>query len=186
MNFLFPVVYTIWFLSEFLLSRLLRSNQSDKKGADKNSLAIIWIVVVPSIAISSYIAQRFYVPISHSPWIGYAGLIIMVVGIALRLMVVKSLGRFFTVDVTIREDHQLKTDGFYSIVRHPSYFAAWLSFVGFGISVNNWLSLLIASTAAFGVFLYRIRIEETVLIKQFGDQYLEYKKSTKAIIPFIF
>ncbi|MEP6738394.1 MAG: isoprenylcysteine carboxylmethyltransferase family protein [Chryseolinea sp.] len=185
MNITFPIVYTLWFLSEVVLNRLKRSGNSDKKDADKNSLLLIWIVVIPVIVISSYLAQRFYIPILESKWTGYAGLIIMIVGIVLRLMVIKSLGRFFTVDVTIREDHQLKKDGFYSVVRHPSYSASWLSFAGYGISLNNWVSFLLVSFSALAVFMYRIKVEEKVLIGQFGDQYLNYKKSTKAIIPFL-
>ena len=186
LDLIFPIIYSLWFLSEIILNRLRRSNSSDKKGADKNSLLLIWVVVIPVIVISSYIAQRFYIPIVESQWTGYTGLAIMIIGIVIRLLVIKSLGRYFTVDVTIRQDHQLKKDGFYSLVRHPSYFASWLSFAGFGISVNNWISFLLVSVSALAVFMYRIKVEEEVLINQFGPQYLEYKKSTKAIIPFIF
>ena len=87
--------------------------------------------------------------------------------------------------MAITEGHQLKMDGFYSIVRHPSYFASWLSFVGYGISLNNWVSLVIVATMILGAFLYRISVEEKVLIGQFGDAYLKYREATKAIIPFI-
>lgn len=41
-------------------------------------------------------------------------------------------GEFFTVQVAIKEDHQLKTDGYYTNVRHPSHTASLLSFIGFG------------------------------------------------------
>lgn len=186
MSILFLIIYAIWFLSEFLLSRLKRSGETDIKGADKNSLAIIWIVVVPSIIASSVIASSLYLPIAKNDWIRYAGLAAMTSGIILRLVIIQSLGRFFTVDVTIRSDHQLKKDGFYSLVRHPSYTAALITFIGFGISLNNWVSLAIISISAFMAFLYRIRVEEEALMKQFGGEYVQYKKTTKAIIPFLF
>jgi len=35
-------------------------------------------------------------------------------------------------------------------------------------------------------FLFRIKIEENMLIEKFGDEYREYMKDTKKIIPFIF
>jgi len=35
-------------------------------------------------------------------------------------------------------------------------------------------------------FLYRIKIEESMLIKKFGDEYREYTEKTKKIIPFIY
>ncbi|WP_091394853.1 methyltransferase family protein [Flavobacterium noncentrifugens] len=61
------------------------------------------------------------------------------------------------------ENHKLKTDGFYKFLRHPSYFASLVSFVGFGISLNNWIALAIITTAIFTAFAYRIQVEEKVL-----------------------
>jgi len=34
--------------------------------------------------------------------------------------------------------------------------------------------------------LYRIGVEERMLIERFGDEYREYMKKTKKIIPFIY
>ena len=39
--------------------------------------------------------------------------------------------------------------------------------------------------AAFS-FLIRIRIEEEMLIEEFGDAYREYSDRTKMIVPFIY
>ena len=38
-----------------------------------------------------------------------------------RMWCHRTLGRFFTWEITVRENHELVTDGPYSIVRHPSY-----------------------------------------------------------------
>jgi protein-S-isoprenylcysteine O-methyltransferase Ste14 len=99
---------------------------------------------------------------------------------------VTSLGKFFTVNVTILEDHKLKQDGFYKYVRHPSYSASLLSLFGYGVSLNNWISLVIVTTAALTAFLIRIRIEEKTLTEHFGSEYVEYKKKTKRLIPFVY
>ncbi|MFQ6077173.1 MAG: methyltransferase family protein, partial [Candidatus Bathyarchaeia archaeon] len=37
----------------------------------------------------------------------------------------------------------------------------------------------------FPCYLYRIRIEENMLLEKFGDEYREYIKKTKKIIPFV-
>lgn len=185
MTIIFPITYTIWLISEIALNRLLRSKSTDKQNADKNSLSIIWFTVVISNAIAYYLAMTTYHPIGNILIIGYAGLALIFTGIVLRLIVVRSLGRLFTVDVTIRDGHKLKTDGFYQYLRHPSYFASLLSFVGFGISLNNWVSLILVTVAITTVFIIRINIEEKVLIEQFGEEYLEYKRNTKGLIPFV-
>ena len=185
MTIIFPITYTIWLISEIALNRLLRSKSTDKQNTDKNSLSIIWFTVVISNAIAYYLAMTTYHPIDNNLIIGYAGLALIFTGIVLRLIVVRSLGRFFTVDVTIRDGHQLKTDGFYQYLRHPSYFASLLSFLGFGISLNNWVSLILVTVAITVVFIIRINVEEKVLIEQFGDEYVEYKMRVKGLIPFV-
>ncbi len=185
MSPVFAITYTIWLLSEIILNRTLRSKSTDKQNADKNSLRIIWITVLLSNTLAMFISMNSHLPISVHPATPYVGLVIIFFGILLRLAAVVSLGRFFTVDVTIRADHKLKKDGLYKIFRHPSYFASLLSFMGFGISTNNWLSLLIILVATIAVFRLRIRIEEKTLITQFGQEYLDYKKSTWGMIPFL-
>jgi protein-S-isoprenylcysteine O-methyltransferase Ste14 len=186
MNIFFTSAYIVWFLSEILLNRLLRSNAADEKHADKNSLSLIWITVVISVAIAVVVATTVFLPIYQNASTRYFGVWLLIFGIILRIFVVVSLGKYFTVDVTIRTNHQLKRDGPYRYLRHPSYFASLLSFIGFGISLNNWLSLLVITVAIVSVFIRRIKIEETTLIAQFGTEYLEYKKSTHALIPFIY
>ena len=183
---IFTITYCIWCLSEIILNRLLRTKNTDKQKADKGTLYLIWITIIVCIALSVFISIAFYLPISENSIICYLGLVIIYVGIIFRLLVVRSLGKFFTVTVTIRKDHSLKRDGFYKYIRHPSYLASAMSFVGFGIALNNWISLLLLSIAILSVFVIRIKVEEKVLIEEFGDEYLEYKKTTKSIIPFIY
>lgn len=186
LTLLFGVVYIIWLLSEILLNRLLHSGAGDKQHADKNTLSIIWLIIIITIFLSVFISVKYPVVISAKEWLPYAGLGIIIAGMLIRLLAVYSLGRFFTVDVTIRKDHRLKKDGLYKYLRHPSYFASFLSFVGFGISLNNWLSLLLIIAAIFTAFVLRIKVEEKILTEQFGPEYLEYKKSTYRLIPFLY
>ena len=183
MKLTIAIVYVSWFLSELILGRLKRSNSSDVRRDDRHSLAVIWIVIGFVMPIASIIPRFMEATIADGRWVSYSGVGLIVVGMALRAWAILSLGRLFTVDVTIREGHVLKTDGLYSIVRHPSYFASWLSFVGYGFAQNNWVSLAVVSVAIMAAFLYRIKIEEELLISQFGDAYLKFRKSTKAIIP---
>ncbi|MHA2328707.1 MAG: methyltransferase family protein, partial [Candidatus Hodarchaeales archaeon] len=55
--------------------------------------------------------------------------------------------------------------------------------------VQLFLSSLIGfvfSIIAICLLLIRIQIEESMLIEKFGDEYEEYKKNTKKLIPFIY
>jgi len=183
---IFISIWSIWFLSEILLNVLFRSGKKDKKGQDKGSIRFLWICV----GIGNFLGVIFFIfskfPISNLLMVRYLGLLLILVGMTLRFGAILSLGRLFTVDVTIRENHSIKKDGAYRIVRHPMYFAMLLSFVGFGISLNNWVSLFFITFLILIALLNRIRIEEKLLIKQFGLEYLEYKKRTYRLIPFVY
>jgi len=180
----------LWLASEVFYKQRLASNGTDKKGKDKSSLNILWVIIILSISLSIFVSYvRFgtvSLMIAESTWINYLGLLMIFVGIVSRVFIIKSLGKYFTVDVTIRKDHQIKKDGIYSILRHPSYAASLLTFLGLGIYLNNWFSLGIAFIPPFLAFLYRIKVEEKALIEQFGQDYIDYRKSTKRLIPFIY
>jgi len=183
---LFNWICLIWISSEILINSRLRSNQADKQAADKNSLLIIWGQIIFSITISIFVSANIDLTIVDENWFSLFGLVLMLLGIGFRLLAIKQLGRFFTVDVTIRENHQLLQTGFYKYLRHPSYTGSLLTFLGFGITLNNWLGLGIVFLPTVITMLYRIRIEEKVLAEQFGKSYLEYISKTKRLIPFIY
>ena len=170
------IYYTIWgawFLSEILINLLLRSGKKEKKKQDRGSVHLIWISIL--IANTAGISVHNYtdLPIGHSP----------ALGMILRFFSIASLGKFFTVDVAIREEHVVKQDGIYKILRHPSYTGMLVTFMGFGISLNNWLSALII---IISVMIYRIHIEEKLRLEEFGVEYSFYMKHTKRLIPWIY
>ena len=186
MSLAFTITYIIWALSEFLIGSVLRSKTNDQNNLDKNSLKVIWVGILVGIFLALFIASRYNFPISDYSNLEFVGISLIIIGIIFRLIIIKSLGKSFTSNVSITQNQKLKTNGFYHFLRHPSYTASLLSFIGFGISLNNWVSLIIIIAFVSIVFINRIKVEEKVLIGFFGKEYLDYKKSTKALIPFIY
>ncbi len=183
---LFTVSMGAWFLSEILYKNILKSGDNDKKGKDRSTLNILWLAIPLSIASSVTVSYLTKFPISGETWIYYAGVVCIWLGIIFRFIIIRSLGKYFTVDVTIRENHKIKKEGFYKYVRHPSYAFSLLTSLGLGLYLNNWISLVLAFLIPFIAFSYRITVEERTLIEQFGEEYLEYRRKTKKLIPFIY
>jgi protein-S-isoprenylcysteine O-methyltransferase Ste14 len=183
---IFITIWSIWFASELFLNRILRSGANDKKSYDKGSLRIIWITIGVANSLGVLFTFLFKIPISNLPAVPYLGLLIIVIGMIIRFISIWSLGKFFTVDVTIRDNHKIKSDGIYKFIRHPSYSGSILSFIGFGISLNNRLSLTIIIVLIIVAMLNRIRIEEKILTDQFGEAYLDYKKKTYCLVPWVY
>jgi protein-S-isoprenylcysteine O-methyltransferase Ste14 len=182
----FIVIWSIWFISEILLNRFCRSKDNDKQSADMGSLRIIWITIGIANSLGILTAVFIELPISGYVLVQYIGLVIIVCGIIFRFISILSLGKFFTVDVTIRKEHKIKKDGMYRLIRHPSYTGSLVSFLGFGISLNNLLSLVLIFVPVFFAMLHRIAIEEKFLIDQFGTEYTDYMKKTHRLIPWLF
>ncbi|MGU3374542.1 methyltransferase family protein [Chryseobacterium sp. M5A1_1a] len=186
LQILFSISMVAWFLSEFLYKNILKSNKEDKKDQDKSTLNILWLAIPFSIGAAIAISKLTTLPIILENWILYVGEAFILIGIIFRFIIIRSLGKYFTVDVTIRQDHKIKKEGFYRYLRHPSYAFSLLTSLGLGLYLNNWLSLIFAFVPPFLAFAYRIKIEEQALVEQFGEEYIEYRKKTKKLIPFIF
>ena len=78
----------------------------------------------------------------------------------MRWWAIITLGRFFTVDVTIEKNHELVERGPFHLVRHPSYTGVLLAFVGLALSLRNWAALLVILVPIGVAFIHRMNVEE--------------------------
>jgi len=108
------------------------------------------------------------------------------VGVVFRGYAILYLGRFFTPNVTIVEQHRLIQGGPYRFIRHPTYAGTLLAFLGIALSLGNAASLIIIVVPIVAVLWWRMRIEEAALKEAFGDQYRVYMQRTKRLVPFIY
>lgn len=78
----------------------------------------------------------------------------------------------------------LITKGPYRFIRHPMYTAILLGSIGLLINYFTWLRLAIAVALAI-VLLIKLNWEEKMLSQKF-DEYKEYMKHTRRILPLLF
>jgi len=186
MEYIFKIIWISWFLSEILLNRLFRSKTTNSKDLDKNSLRLIWLTIAISITLGVFSSFHLRFLMVESSWLKYSGLLIIICGMIIRFIAIKTLGKLFTVDLSINENHELIVNGIYKYIRHPAYTGSLLSFLGLGLSLNNWISLIIIFVPVLISFLYRIHVEESLLLEQVGLNYNDYKKSSKRLIPMVY
>jgi len=177
------LVSIIWISFEILISFLLRSNKKSAVSFDRNSILVIWIVI--SLSITAAIFESFHFS-SPSALVFYSGIVLIVVGMLLRIIAILSLRSKFTTNIAIQDDHSLKTDGLYSKIRHPSYTGSLISFLGLGLSFGNWLSFCTIAIPITCAFIYRIRLEERMLLMHFAEEYRQYMEKTKRLLPYIY
>ncbi|WP_441289775.1 methyltransferase family protein [Sorangium sp. KYC3313] len=112
------------------------------------------------------------------------GLGCIVAGGALRIVAVKTLGRFFTAHVSIAQDHAVCDRGPYRFIRHPSYVGLLFLNAGPSIAAGTWFALAATVAATLVANFYRVRVEETALVSKLGEAYRAYQARTPRWMPF--
>lgn len=177
----------IYLISELLLSVTRRSRSRTGIKQDRSTLRVLWLIIIASVAGGTYVAMLW--PAAGLPdgrISAGIGVVLFVAGLLLRWWAIITLGRFFTVDVTIEKDHELVERGPFRVVRHPSYAGVLLAFVGFGLSLQNWAALLVILLPIGAAFIHRINVEEDALLHALGPRYADYMKRTQRLVPFIY
>jgi len=116
----------------------------------------------------------------------WAGLATIVAGSLLRRHCWRMLGASFTGAVIVRPDQAVVDRGAYRYVRHPSYTAGAILFLGIGLALANWIGLVVLMGAVSAVYGYRVGVEERALLATIGDPYRRYMSRTKRFVPFVF
>ena len=182
---LFIIAFLLWAACEAFNTygpRLYRRTTIIQE-SDQGSYWIILLIVWGSMFIS-FLARALDLGVFHNG-LQFLGLGMVFVGIAFREWAVVSLGRFFTVAVTVASDQTLVKHGPYRWLRHPSYSGSILSLVGFPLAMGTWvggLSILVLSLVGY---FYRVKVEEKALLKVFGDEYQDYMQHTWRFFPWI-
>lgn len=89
------------------------------------------------------------------------------------------------VSLKVSETHRPEkviTSGVYSKVRHPQYFAGILSHLGVSLLLSAYFALLVSPVVIVLYVLLSLK-EERELIKEFGEEYVEYTKKVPMIFP---
>jgi len=121
-----------------------------------------------------------------------AGLLLLLIGGYVRgraRLELKNKAGFSSLAATGRlqviDKHQLVRDGLYKHIRHPIYLGETIRNLGIVLIFSSIYGLLFIA-AATPLLLFRIRNEEKMLTKAFGEEYKEYQRKTKKIIPYIY
>jgi protein-S-isoprenylcysteine O-methyltransferase Ste14 len=183
---LFDTAYFVWFACELIGAVLiprLRQRGATRVRRDRGSTALILLTVWISLVVALYFGYGGVGPLPD--WVFYPGVFLMLLGILVRQWAIAVLGRFFSLHVRVVEDHRVVDKGPYRLVRHPSYTGLLITFIGLSLAVQSLGALLVLLAIFFVSYGYRMKVEEKALLSELGDNYANYMKRTKRIIPYL-
>ena len=162
------VQFAIPFFVVFLAG-LIVSSRDDYNGL----VPVLWNLVVKPESLSMLSAQNI------------TGLALFIGGLTIAIVAVSTLRKFYASTLITREDHQLITHGIYRFTRHPIYLGVIIIVMGVPVNASSWFGFVVMAVL-IPIFLNRIRIEERMLIEEFGDAYRTYQETVNKLIPFIY
>ena len=175
------LIYTLWFILAAYLTVSAVGVKPETQGHMLQSvglaLALIVGFLLPRLSIF-----RFLDIAPVSPVLSGIGVALCVAGMAVMVWARQCLGRNWSQTVALKQGHELVTSGPYRYVRHPMYAGGIVACIGSAIAAGGpWIFLLIILG---GLFLWRVGAEDRLMAQQFPDEFLQYKRRTKALIPF--
>lgn len=185
----FWIIFATWTTSEWLGPVRWRGiPQPQRQTRDRGSL--LFFLVSGSLGAGCY----FLFPLwwtwttirVFQPALFGLGAVLVLLGAGVRWYAIVTLGRYFTGVVTVQAEQQVIQHGPYRWVRHPSYTGILIIIAGLGLMMTNWASSLILFLSLLIPLLYRISVEEHVLLATFGPAYEAYRQRTKRLIPFVY
>jgi len=181
------ILFGFWEVYWLLMAQIAKKKKPKTKQLTLKSLFEFFIHLLSGMFLLVQLLGLSILPFSDNYLIQVFGSAMLIIGImiAVSARIVLAANWTGAAEYQIKKGHELVTRGIYRYVRHPIYFSLILSYTGGLIISQTYLFI-----PFFFVLLYfaysRGKREEKILIDKFGNKYLNYRKFSKMLIPFIF
>ncbi len=119
----------------------------------------------------------------RQPWMQAAGFGLILAAMALRIWTRAHIRGQYSGHVEVVAGHRLVQSGPYRFVRHPGYTGFLLMTIGVAFGYSSLIGLAAVPVLLLPGLAYRMKVEERLLTKQFGDEYRIYQRKSKKLIP---
>jgi len=178
--------FVIWAITE----RSFYFSDQQQNGGNKHSLGSYWLINLSCYGTMAYTfldVWNWSLTSLQGNLIGLRllGFMLIVLGITIRFLSRRTLGKQYSVHVKTSQDHELVTAGLYGKVRHPAYLGLLGLFLGIPLIMASWGGVGLAFICGLPALIYRIKIEEKFLSEWFGEKYDQYRNETWKLIPYL-
>jgi protein-S-isoprenylcysteine O-methyltransferase Ste14 len=177
-------LWLVWAI--FWLIAALRTKPTRER--EPTFLRVVFVLVLFSVAV--LLAGRHWhgvlrLHLIGGGWVRYwIAVALVVVGLAFSIWARAVLAGNWSGWVTVKEGHELIQSGPYARIRHPIYTGVLLALLGSGLAAGELRGFVAFVIAFFGLFL-KLRTEERVMQREFGERYTAYRARSWALIPFV-
>ncbi len=187
-RFMLSTLYILFWLVRLYYMR--RGSESDERISiarrDRLTIGILSLLnLVGAVAglVHIFAPQRArWATLPTPTWSRWMGMGLGIVTLPLFAWTHHALGKNWSADLVIKEEHTLVTGGPYRWVRHPMYTSFFGSSLAFFLLSANWVIGLVG-LATIALARARVDKEEALMIEEFGDEYQFYMQRTGRFLP---
>jgi len=170
----------IWVWSARAVKRARRRESPASRAAHVIPLAVVTVLLaLPSLP--GWLGERCIGPGATTATVA---LVLVAGGLAFSVWARAVLGGNWSASVTLKDGHEIVRSGPYRWVRHPIYTGLIVAIAGSALARGEWRGI-VAIAIATAALWRKLRMEERWLTEEFGQRYADYRKQTRALIPFI-
>lgn len=124
-------------------------------------------------------------PQAASEWQAVVSISFGILSVSILATALRHLGLQWRIKAVVTQDHQLVTTGPYAYMRHPVFASLLSLLIATIILLNDALPAIAAVTICVVGTEIRIRAEDGLLERRFGDQFAAYRNHVTAYLPFL-
>ncbi|MFC1802692.1 methyltransferase family protein [Thermoproteota archaeon] len=113
------------------------------------------------------------------------GVTMFIIGLIISISAHMTINTNYSWTLEIREGHTLVENGLYKYVRHPIYLGTFIRVIAIPIYASSFSGFLLG-LLSIPVLNYRIRLEERMLVEEFGEEYKQYRERTWKLFPYLY
>ena len=163
-----------------------RSTQQGKVASEERSDRSFWLILPGFLLVFFASPLEFlYFPsfLPRSPWLQAAGGCLFVLGVALRNWTRRHLRIQYSGHLEVQVEHRLVQSGPYRFIRHPGYTGFLAMALGIALGYSSLAGILAVPAVLLPGLVYRIKVEEKLLVGRFGEEYTRYASRTWRLMP---
>jgi protein-S-isoprenylcysteine O-methyltransferase Ste14 len=185
----FEAIYLIGLLAGSVIRKHYLKGMSQKekinalKGPDGPIMIIVsitmFILPITYIFTQKLDFANYYLPL----WVGWLGAPTFAIALWFLWRSHKDLGKNFSLTTETKEKQTLVTTGVYKRIRHPMYTAHLIWAIAQAMLLQNWIAGPTFLLSNLLLYIRRIPREEEMMIKEFGNEYIDYMEKTGRLLP---
>lgn len=172
------------------------------------TMSVYWVIKAKTNSQTSFVSEIssisklifsaliIYLPLLTGGWlarplfqinigINIIGVILCGIGVGFAIWARHVLGKNWSGKVMIQKEHALIIEGPYSVTRNPQYTGGILAFFGTALILGQVFGFIWSIFLMLGL-IWKAKQEEKVLENKFPNEYKEYRRKVKMIIPYIY